>query len=1129
VAKMAKQLVSVYVGHPIDDPTERHFLSRLRQDLEQLGIPARILANYEAGRQYLQLDFVIVTSSRVVHCELKGWSFAVVGTANGPWKQILPDGTLRLLDTNAYRQAQQGTYALSDDMKAVARRHPSLPAAPDGKFFKTIDTIACLYPAINAASRLERLPFVTAVGYRELLERLLIPGPDPKWSDAHWDAFVLDRGLYRLDERSVAERTRDAERTIVDDYRRRFLTAHSADLHERIPVAVLGDAGPVLAPEVSRKVSTEQVVVVVGQSGIGKTHLARHAAVALTNDAHVVVWLRAGEYDGNFDVLLARAMAPFTTETPGEFVRMARDTGNRVILVLDGLNQCPPALRASLLEGISALRLRLPVGVLVASQEVPELPEAMTGEVLRLLEPDVIERRDILKSYGAEEITTMSEAFVTPFDLSIAAECASELLADATRAKLMDAFIRRRSGTASLRAALARVATMMDEQLRSSLPVGVVIRTLEREPATAVAPAVIDEMLQCPLLVVSHGHISFIHEKVARCLAAEALVAQAEDGVALGRALAVPPHADLREYALGLEPDEQRLRAALTELADVDCMVAALRGELGSVGRSVASADVQSILAEAAFATVAGDLELISGDTYFDDVWQTRRSWSPGERALLSASGCTLHDGLFANEIATLLDRTDSVCLAQLEALRAAGEKAPISRIVASTYGLPRTDSTRCLPASIVIRSCQGDTHRPRSVFRGAPGAAGVLLAGGSARSWGRLFAAVLVLDPAVSEDARLLPELLKDAWTAGGYHLRLQALDMARFAANSLDEVMHAGVVAALREMETRNPLLGSSLLETLAAYGALEPSATLDQIIEQIESVVAHEDDPTYCSLAYGVVSSMFEDEGVLGPYSEAVDALSPVERVRLLVMASRGASGDGFFCDWIIREIIKTADLADSKVRGVLVSHASRFDRTSPFLQSSISTFLEALRGCAYFADTPPILHSGEEGSADLEAWRRVSELVFNLARGNAGTLDADRVRDLWDALLGEFAAAAVDVFFHINIASHMSAHGGVSSHAQLLLSYPTEVRELLEWALVHRDRLTSYFAIGHSGGRDAYIVRTLGIVGDASTQTLLRRYVLDEVLGEAAVVAVRHIETTGIELRSKALVPAEPRRQ
>jgi hypothetical protein len=80
VAEMKTATTTVYLGQPLDEPSEQSFLERLRADLRSRCTPALILANFITGHHFRQVDFLIVTAVRAVHCELKAYAFPVVGT-----------------------------------------------------------------------------------------------------------------------------------------------------------------------------------------------------------------------------------------------------------------------------------------------------------------------------------------------------------------------------------------------------------------------------------------------------------------------------------------------------------------------------------------------------------------------------------------------------------------------------------------------------------------------------------------------------------------------------------------------------------------------------------------------------------------------------------------------------------------------------------------------------------------------------------------------------------------------------------------------------------------------------------------------------------------------------------------
>ncbi|MCY3892265.1 MAG: nuclease-related domain-containing protein, partial [Acidimicrobiaceae bacterium] len=122
---MTNSTVRLFVGDTIAEPSEGAFLSRLRLDLENLGLDATLYANFfPATNQTRQIDVLIRTDHRTVHVEVKSLqrAYPVRARPNGPWVQTLPDGTERRLDSNGGRQAREGTFAISDAMRELARK-----------------------------------------------------------------------------------------------------------------------------------------------------------------------------------------------------------------------------------------------------------------------------------------------------------------------------------------------------------------------------------------------------------------------------------------------------------------------------------------------------------------------------------------------------------------------------------------------------------------------------------------------------------------------------------------------------------------------------------------------------------------------------------------------------------------------------------------------------------------------------------------------------------------------------------------------------------------------------------------------------------------------------------------------
>jgi hypothetical protein len=1090
----------VFLSDPLVDQTEQKFLARLRRDLERRGIRARVLANLVVGRRCLQLDFVIITPARVVTCELKGQRQPLIATVNGPWRRALPNGRHIKLPGNAYRQAHNATYALSDSLHEFAST-ADVPAAPKGTFVKSIDTVVCVYPKIPRGSRIDRYEYVTVVGYDQLLDRLELPGPDFGWEEEHWDGFVRHLGLYM--DGDTADRAREEQDAMLDDYRRRFVAGH-ADVPPRAAGRVLVDGVACPEPDLFRTLTEQDSVLLLGPSGAGKSHLARHAAVEFARAGGLPIWLDAYAYDGSFEKLLAQATAHHAIESPQALLAAARATGATIAVFVDGLNECSEKLRSRLLRDVGGLQLQTESGVVLTAQQAYELPEPLAGHQIELLLPDEEGKAAVLDAYGARALLERSRAFTTPYELSLAAECKTELGNIETRAELLDAYVRRATHTEPVRAAVRRMAWVMHMRLTYSMRVQDVLRMLQGGNEVNAADA--EAAIACPLVVVRHGLATFAHEEIARFLAAEALLLDAEDTTALVAALREPRHANLRADLLALEADEARLTSVLPGLDDGVVLLAASRGELGARCERVADSCLERVLDKGLAATHAEGVEYVTGEAALEDRWRCQDDWSSAERVALSVVGQRLHDGAFQDRVVRLLERTDTLCRQAMQRLAEAGERAAISRVVGTTYALIHPD--RSLPASLIVQACQ---PHPRLSSRSSDtsGAAASLLALSDSPSWGVLYTYTLLFDGFDRADLEVLPEAFDAAWQAGGYHLQLQGLQAVERAVWRIEGSARERLIEVIPPLTSSNIFLNSSIAEVQAAYGLIEPVRDVESILEEIRRIRDHPDLADPRKLARSIVHNRWEDERIIGPYSEAIASLPVSERVDLLVLALEGSDPDDLGTDIVLHELVSEADVSRNDVRDALVRFARAPDPSSWFMpQHGIRNHLVALRACAKFCSDPPCR---EDVDAERKAWSVVGELVFWLEREKLGhAVGADSFAECWRSLLGDLRPAAAEPLYALWSSDGFLGGADEPLHPRFVSRFAPELRELATWSLEHCERLVSTQRFVDVAGRGRYLIDLLAQVGDESSLAVLRGLANDADLGQDVTRAVRDIE-------------------
>ena len=857
--------VTVFYGEQPVHPHERRAVNVVRRELARRNISATLLVNFtvvaNGGRQ---IDLVIITDQRYLIVELKclDSTLPLIATPNGPWRQQLPDGTVRELDRNFYDQAVQQTYGLSDTLADLAAKG-LVPGPQRDKFFHHIDTVVCVDPRIPAGSTTPRHRNVSVVGLDALIDRVVRPGPGlAHWTRQHWGEVIRRLGLYAEGDDDPAALRRRADAAAIQDYRRRFREFTAAGLAPLIPATARIDGQPatVDAASLAEELTPERRRLLLGgASGDGKSHLAKHAALALTDNGHIVLWLAADDYDKDrLRRSLARAVGPFSTEKVDALLAKAAEAGIGITVIIDALEKCPH--REELVKQLHALQQHHPASVLVTTADAAGTEPLAATTHVELASPTGEERARLATTYGTSDGVAESGEYLTRYDITLAAQVITELPPGATTTDVLDSYIRRRTQNETVRAGLRCLAAVMDDGVRTALPISEAMLALRRCAPVATTPSAIDDTLASQLVTIHQGRLRFDHERLGRFLAAEHLVLSATDGTALAQMLTLPAHHDLQHYALLLESDPGRRYDAIRHLANWQLLSDAAHGKFGEDTAKQARADITELLIQAvavaqeATFSVADDHEVTMFGT-----WSSARQWTPAERAMLAAAGHCVRGGLFLHEIGALMDGTDIAMRAAIAALREAGNPDAVSTVIGSTFA-PFTPGADAAPASIVSHAAHmarvfsdDRTVTPTATPMWKP----------NPHCYGRLYMAALLSHPVRHpEDAENLPDLVETGLSVGGYHLRLELLEAAMYGCTSLEGQARQRMIEVLHGYTPATGDWGTStmLIEALAGYDEITPMNTLESIGESIAEALRDENDPDHQTVARSAVSNMF-----------------------------------------------------------------------------------------------------------------------------------------------------------------------------------------------------------------------------------------------------------------------------
>lgn len=1085
--------VEIFLGSPLEVRSEEQFLARLRRDLSDRSLSARILANLHVGSRGRQLDFVVIAAERTVFVELKTFPGPLVAAPmNGDWT-VRTGTSVIALHGNPGQQARETTFAFSDELRAFAKAE-RLPY-PRGGFYRDIDTVVCVYPTVPAGSVEPVMPDITLLGYQELLDRLQQPGRHIMWPPEIWDAFGRRLHLYRASDHPAVDDARRESTTIVDAYRGFF---HSAKGHQpqlvETAVRVNGTSAP--RPDLADELADGRAVLLRGGSGFGKTLWAAEASVQLARNGHVPVWLTAETCELSIRASLARAVSPYTANRPGELLQAARTAGRTVVFIVDDVAKASDRIREATLDGLRAMRLRHPgCGVLLTAQAIElttVFPDLLDVE---LEAPEEDERTQLLELFGAPEIRDLCDAFVSPLELLLAAESAPALETGASVADLIDMHVDRVvDGNESLRRGLRVAAGLMHSTVSPWLRRPDLARTLGRDHL--FDDERLNQLWACPLLTIAHGRVSFRHERFERFLAAEHLLLERTTPEALARTLASPRVAGLLGDAISLEHDEHRLQTMLKTCQDSALLVEAARGRLGQRAADVVRTllTITLSLARRETSTATGTFD--PGDAIaFSGRWSLDRA-SGLSHALLAAAGTLAVDGLFLDELSELVDETDALCNRTLAESASTIATLP-DRVFAATYALSGDDT---LAATTVVNAAIHEAMFSRVRGNQRPAHAARLLNGVDGLGSGRLYLVAHLLRRQSNVDPPLVDVILR-CLKSDLYHVQLLGLEMSEDLARLLKGTDRQRIVDAVAAMPTNFLGTSSGVAEALSALGALDPAHDLDDLTERIHEILTRPEDQIHRQLAYSAVACQFESD-VVGPYYEAIGLLSDRDRHSLCVMALHGGETDGIAMGWLLEQF---DEVSDPETRSALLAYVARADPKK---------WISVQRGMASFVRSVHLLTAAgielpEPISDSIEpAWQASVALIRSAMVAGDGKA---AMNDAWGTLLATHPNAIASLLFNLWSARALERRPS-EVHDRILTVMPDSGLEALAMAVERPGSLQSL--VRWERGVREHAVELLARVGDRSVTGVLRRHADDPVVGRAAAAAVRSIEARAL---------------
>ncbi|VVM07101.1 NERD domain-containing protein [Methylacidimicrobium tartarophylax] len=1108
--------IEIFIGAPIEYASERATLKHACEFLSGHGIPAVILANVNLGDR--QVDLVIAIDHAALVIESKGFTSALRGGYNGDWETRLASGAWKKF-RNPYLQALSEKMALRDAMRIFAGAEVPYPGAA-----------LVFVPAVPPGSTIKRGNLKVSIGGLDELPAFITSMKRDGWPLDQWRAFAAQHRLLPAPsiDAALSLQLLDAEQ-LLGAYREAFMRTYGGAASEMVPMLCVCE-GEELSSEVvlDRSVQGDNVLL-TGPSGCGKSLLSYRIGLAGLARGNVPIIVPAKDFEENFRDVVNREAALLEAESAGAVISAARRLNRRLMLVVDGYNECMPGERQRLTRSIAAAVKRYDAQAVISSRMPLERGDLLPSRSYAVQIPDTKTKLAIAQQaaggVSAEPFEELLGSVASGLEAKMIGQLGQQLPPDTSKYGLFDAYVRERLGSAASDGirALSRIAGMMTERITFGLSVRELDRLSDRE---GISGALLQKLADANILGRRGDRVSFSHEMFLNVFAAEAIIRRADDDPeAVVTALRLPQHLEMKPFVLGAIDDNSFRRQVLPQLSDERVIRACLAGQCGPDARLWANERCDEVLAR-----VGQEIESVQFDVSDEFMWhvqakpETVQSWSAQDRAILAVIPDELIAGRRLDELLSLIGKMDD----RLEE----EHRRLLDQAREKKLGL-RTGLYAVCYADVMMPkiglSCICSPIGKGLLYSGPKVAANANLLGrlqSEALSPGQI-GLLIELDRYSERDApsigTILPGILVRMWPKATRHLRLGLMRAAERSAHALNDDERRALIAAIKATcMTNSGLDYCGRLDALKSLGALDDDQEehVATVRAEMNEVLADRDNPDSWRRAAGLWNAQF-DHPYDGAYWEGWYDLSGDDRKVLQVMAAKSVDCDSMFTPSLIAEV---ASHSEPAVAPIIERFTGLPPKKNPFFHDSIRTFAMAHVALARLRCPLPD-RSAEAVSAADHALLASGRLLYWLHRDDLPLSERKSNCAAPLAILSRHetgvAAAVVGEFLMSDLIEKARPLAGsepiVTSFGQF---FPDEIAAIYRAALEKSTLQSGYFEFFRIEDVIAKALVNVGRYGSASDIPLLRSWSIHSDLGRFAIQAIREIEEAPGQMKLRA---------
>lgn len=1087
--------IRICMGQPIENRSEYECLLAVHEVLMALNEWSYIFVNFHVeGRQ---IDLAVFTATTILVIEAKGYSLPVTGEINGPWLQHGPFGGKKI--RNAYNQALDGKYALRNAIQKVT----NIDSYPNASVI--------IAPNIPKGSRLTIGDFKVHIGGLELVPTILQQASGANLTFVQCEKLAEQLGLeFILNKDAVLNRTvLDANR-MYDIYTQSFL-----EFYESYTKKIINDKYNYSGEDISLKDVNNLVtkgdsgLIILGPSGCGKTLLTLSCAVSCIKAGYFPMVVAAKDFSNNFQNFLDKEMTLLHMNSAISIINSAKILGKRIIIFLDGYNECSEAVKIRLTRSLKAFSLRYDARIVMSSQCEPERADLLNLQKVIIGQPSEELKVAILKAENIdstnENILRLLNVIHSGLEAYLIGKVAHLVPDGASRFVLFDMFAReklKRYTSEGIRI-LSIFASVLISKARFSLSVREFDRLCDSQRLSSDLQ---NELYNSSLLKRRGDKISFEHELFFSSFIAEAVMREANGEIEnIIRLLSSPRYSLSKVFILGAIEDNRLLNEVLECVKDKELITACARGECGSVAQTIVNEKVYNLLSMMVEETKGLVFEI------------HHNGWHGVKVDKLSLSPELEHFDLYIDAISSGLvsgnyfDYVMSACQYIDEAIAIFCEKNMVKKgdislhhIVFSEAYVMNCNSAFSKLISFIVSGGILFHYKTSGNFDQA-----LYQAWRDSYTFGQYYflLAISKFNIDTNKIISIIISLIEDS-EIYPYHLQLELFYFCKYC-RDVGESYHNWLIDVLeRSLEKHSSTMNAIIVEAIRDIGGLdkEEDNYLGIIKAELEHVLSS-DGVESEQLAWLIYSNQF-DHPFESSYWQEINDLDTSKQKLLFMKACRGANVSySFFLGTLINRL---ADFNDPSVCSVIIPWTSLpgEDVFSP--QVAIEVFVNAHEVLGRLGIPIPAYRGKPVTSTD-DVLLACGELYYWINRSDVeNPQESSHTLTARQILMKHARCSSIGVL-QLTTSQFLSNNGNRKS---LIDFYPLISLRVAREMIIAKEEQIFYFQHGFRDNITSvtiFSIQIIGKLGDETDLLLLNNLCDDEKLGTFAFDAIRKIES------------------